>query len=144
MWYALIAILNKESSMKRIVLALMLSMLSSNAAAEWIRIGENGRSVAYADTAIRRSGDLAVLWVLYDYKSIQQSPRSGRRYFSEKAQYEIDCRSERARALFFTWHAEQMGNGVVVYTGRKPTEFEPTSSPGSFANTFWRFACEKK
>lgn len=130
--------------MKRIVLALMLVMLSGNAVAEWVRIGENNRSVAYVETAIRRSGDIAVMWVLFDYKSIQESPRSGKRYLSEKAQREIDCRSERERVLFFTWHAEQMGNGAVVYTGRKATDWEPTSSPGSYANGFWKFACRKK
>jgi len=130
--------------MKRIVLALMLVMLSGNAVAEWVRIGENNRSVAYVETAIRRSGDIAVMWVLFDYKSIQESPRSGKRYLSEKAQREIDCRSERERVLFFTWHAEQMGNGAVVYNGRKATDWEPTSSPGSYANGFWKFACRKK
>jgi hypothetical protein len=84
------------------------------------------------------------MWVLFDYKSIQDSPRSGRRYFSEKAQREIDFRLERERVLFFTWHAEKMGNGVVVYTGTKSTNWEPTSSPGSYANAFWEFACGKK
>lgn len=84
------------------------------------------------------------MWVLFDYKSIQASPRSGKQYFSEKAQYEIDCRSERERVLFFTWHAEKMGNGVVVYTGRKPTAWEPANSPGSYAITFWKFACGRK
>lgn len=130
--------------MKRIALALMLVMLSGNAVAEWVRIGENNRSVAYVETAIRRSGDIAVMWVLFDYKSIQESPRSGKRYLSEKAQREIDCRSERERVLFFTWHAEQIGNGAVVYTGRKTTDWEPTNSPGSYANGFWKFACRKK
>jgi len=130
--------------MKRIVLALMLVMLSGNAVAEWVRIGENNRSVAYVETAIRRSGNMAVMWVLFDYKSIQESPRSGKRYLSEKAQREIDCISEQERVLFFTWHAEQMGNGAVVYTGRKTTDWEPTSSPESYANAFWNFACRKR
>ncbi|MBU6481952.1 MAG: hypothetical protein KGS09_15550 [Nitrospirae bacterium] len=130
--------------MKLIMATVMLVMLTDNVAAEWVRIGENNRSVAYADSAIRRSGDMVEVWVLFDYKSMQSSPLSGRRYFSEKAQREIDCRSERGRVLFFTWHAEKMGNGVVVYTGRKATNWEPTSSPGSYANVFWRFACGKK
>lgn len=130
--------------MKQIVITLMLALLSDNVAAEWVRIDENDRSIAYADTGIRSSGDVVEVWVLFDYKTIQSSPRSGRQYFSEKAQREIDCRSERERVLFFTWHAEKMGNGVVVYTGRKATAWEPTSSPGSYANAFWKFACGKK
>lgn len=130
--------------MKQIFLFLVIVMLSTNASAEWVRIGENSRSIAYADTSIRRSGDTAVVWVLFDYKSIQESPRSGRRYLSEKAQHEIACKLERDRVLFFTWHADQMGNGAVVYTGKKPTDWEPTSSPGSYGKAFWKFACGKK
>lgn len=131
--------------MKRLVLAaLMLALFSASATAEWLRIGENNRSVAYIDTAIRRSGDTATYWVMFDYKAVQESARSGRQYLSEKAQREIKCRSERDRILFFTWHTEQMGNGIVVYTGKNPTNWEPTSSPGSFANGFWQFICGKK
>jgi len=129
---------------KYVVPAMMVSLLSNSAAAEWVRVGENNRSIAYADTAIRRSGDTATYWVLFDYKAVQESARSGRRYLSEKSQREIDCQSERDRALFFTWHSDQMGNGTVVYTRNKPTNWEPTSSPGSFANAFWKFVCSKK
>lgn len=124
--------------------ALMIAMLSNNSMADWVRVGENNRSIAYIDTAIRRSGDTATYWVLFDYKVGQESPRSGRRYLSEKAQHETECQSERDRTVFFTWHSEHMGNGVVVYTGNKPTNWEPTSSPGSFGNYFWQFVCGKK
>ena len=131
--------------MKKLVLAaLIVTLFSTSARAEWIRIGENNRSTAYIDTAIRRSGDTATYWVMFDYKAVQESIRSGRRYQSEKAQREIECRSERDRVLFFTWHSEQMGNGIVVYTGNKPLDWEPTNSPGSFANGFWQFICGKK
>lgn len=129
---------------KSMVLAMTVVLLSKGAAAEWTRIGENNRLIAYADNAIRRSGDTTVYWVLFDYKAVQESPRSGKRYLSEKSQREIDCRSERDRVLFFTWHSDHMGDGTVVYTGNKPTNWEPTSSPNSFANTFWKFVCSKQ
>lgn len=61
-------------SMKRIVLTFVLATFSGNVAAEMVRIGENNRSIAYADASIRRSGDMAVMWVLFDYKSVQESP----------------------------------------------------------------------
>ena len=122
----------------------LLLALSTNAAAEWIRVGENNRSVAYVDSAVRRTGDVATYWVMYDYKFIQESPRSGKKYLSEKAQYQTECQAERNRAVFFTWHSEQMGNGTVVYTGNKATKWEPTSSPGSLAKAFWSFVCSNK
>ena len=133
-----------EPEFKLVLVIAILSVLSPYASAEWVRVGENNRSSAYVDTAIRRSGDVATYWVMFDYKTVQESPRSGRRYLSEKAQHETECQSERDRAVFFTWHAEQMGNGAVVYTGNKPTNWESTSSPGSFGNTFWKFVCGKK
>lgn len=129
---------------KYVVPAMMVALLSNSVAVGWVRVGENNRSTAYADTAIRRSGGTATYWVLFDYKTVQESPRSGKRYLSEKSQHEIDCQSERDRVLFFTWHSDQMGNGTVIYTGNKPTNWEPTSSPGSVANAFWKFVCSKK
>lgn len=131
--------------MKLIVLTLIfLEMLSCNATAEWVRISENNRLVHYADTAISKSGDMVKVWSMYDYKSVQESPRSGRRYLSEKSQGEIDCRAERLRVLFASWHAEQMGNGAVVYTSPKIRDWEPTSSPNSIAANLWQFACGKE
>jgi len=119
-------------------------LLASNAAAEWVPIGENDRFVAYADAqTIRRSNKLAVVWVLYDYKTVQESPRSGRKYLSEKGQREVDCQDERSRTIFFTWHAGSMGDGKVVYTGATPLNWEP-NSPRSIAVNIWKFVCGKK
>jgi len=57
--------------MRRLVLAgLTLALFSTSATAEWVRIGENSRSVAYIDTAIRRSGDTATYWLMFDYKAV--------------------------------------------------------------------------
>jgi len=131
-------------SMNRMMLILMFAMLSENVAAEWVRIGENNRSVAYADTVIKRSGNTAIVWVLFDYKTMQESQLSGRRYWSEKGQREFDCQAEKERVLFFSWHAERMGDGVVVYAGKKPTEWGPTSAPGSAGKLFWQFSCGRK
>lgn len=134
----------KKKVMAYVLAAFMVAMFSSNAVAEWVQVGENNRLVAYIDTAIRRAGDAATFWVMFDYKSLQESPRSARRYLSEKSQRKIDCKSELTRTLFFTWHSDHMGNGTVVYTGSKPTHWEPTSAPESIAKVFWSFVCGKK
>jgi hypothetical protein len=123
-------------------IALNLS-LGSHVQAAWVKIGENARSVAYIDSQVRRSGETATYWVLFDYKAIQESQRSGRRYRSEKSQHETRCNAEQDRILFFTWHEDPMGDGVVVYTGRNSTPWEPTNAPNSYANAMWRFACSK-
>ena len=133
--------MKRMPTLKIVWSGMLFLLLVPQAFGEWVRVAENGRSVAYVDPSIRRSGETATYWVMFDYKAVQESPRSGRRYLSEKAQHETECRSERDRAIFFTWHAEQMGNGVVVYTGSKPTNWEPTNSPGSLGNAFWKFVC---
>lgn len=133
----------KKKMMAYVVAASMVAMFSGNAMAEWVQVGENNRLVAYIDTTIRRTGNTVIFWAMFDYKSLQKSPRSARRYLSERSQQEIDCQSELTRTLFFTWHSDRMGNGNVVYTGRKPTPWEPTSAPESIAKIFWSFVCGK-
>ncbi len=122
-------------------LAVAFMLVSGGVSAEWVRVAENNRLVAYADTQVRRAGNSLIVWVLFDYKTVQQSPSSGRQYLSEKDQREIVCEAERSRTLFFTWHADKMGNGPVVYTGARPTDWEPTSSPQSIGNAFWKHYC---
>lgn len=131
----------KAKGMSKYLLALLLVLISFEAEAKWVQIGENNKAVAYADTAPEKKGNSVLAWVLYSYKETQKSPRSGRRYLSEKAQIEIDCTAKKSRTLFFTWHSERMGFGTVVYTGRKAMPWEPTSSPNSYANVFEKFYC---
>lgn len=70
--------------MTRMALITLLLLSSAPAYAERVRIGENDRSVAWADTAIRRSGEMVEMWVQFDYKSIQASPRRGKQYFRKR------------------------------------------------------------
>lgn len=130
--------------MKKIILLMVIFFaLTGDLHAGWLQIGENDRLVTYVDTTINTNGNNVVVWVLFDYKSVQESRRSGKRYFSEKAQYELDCAAKKARILFFTWHAKRMGNGPIVYTGNKPMDWEPTSSPHSIASFLWKYTCDE-
>jgi len=130
--------------MLRYFLTFLLILISCNAKANWVKIGENERAIAYANNNLERKGDSIIVWVLYDYKEIQISPRSGKRYMSEKAQYEIICNERKYRNIFFTWHSKDMGTGLVVYTGRKVRQWEPTSAPYSYGEAFDNFYCIKK
>ena len=125
-------------------LACTLAFLAGAASAEWLRVGENARWVSYVDSNVRDSGHSKIAWVLFDYKAVQESPRSGKRYLSEKAQREIDCLSERGRVLFVTWHANNKGDGPVIYTGDKPTGWEPSDSPQSIGYEISKFVCARK
>ena len=106
----------------------------------WSKFGENGRLVAYFQRGPDGPPALPVAWVLYDYKSEQQSERSNRRYWSEKASQEVDCAQARTRTTFFTWHRGKMGDGQVVYTGRNVLAWEP-NAPGSIGAALASAVC---
>ena len=118
----------------------LLVFIASSASAAWVKFGENDRLVSYYEPAKAEQGGNSVVWVMYDYKTEQKSERSGRRYFSQKGQQEIDCNGQRSRTVFFTWHADRMGNGAVVYTGSKALLWEP-NSPGSIARALASTVC---
>ena len=122
------------------MLKLVCSRRDSLAKSPWIKFGENERLIAYYEHSTERRGGTVVAWVLFDYKSEQESPRSGRRYLSEKGQHEVDCQGGKSRTMFVTWHAGQMGNGKVVYTGSSPMQWEP-HSPGGIGRALGAAVC---
>jgi hypothetical protein len=130
--------------MKRILLAVLL-LTATSAWAEWVKLGDNGDGefAVYVDpAAIRKSSNMVKMWNLMDYKTLQET--QGNRYQSIKTQSEYDCKDERWRVLYFTWHSGQIGGGKVVYTyGDKPGNWTPVS-PGSTAEILWKVACGKK
>ena len=124
---------------------LMLQILSSQPAyAEWVLASgddEAGLKV-YVDTAtLRRNGNLAKMWQLYDYKTVQTV--AGDSLMSMKRFNEYDCTEERTRMLGYTWFSGNMGNGNVVYSTTEQLPWEPVA-PRTINRTLWKVACEKK
>ncbi|MGE0469029.1 MAG: surface-adhesin E family protein [Nitrospira sp.] len=108
------------------------------------------RHMVYFDpTTIRRDGDLATLWQVTDYKSMQgnapfgQFMMSPHRFFSTKSHKEFDCVKKRVRLLASSEHSQHMGTGVqhavVVAQG-----FGLRVEPGSINEALWKVACGKK
>jgi len=128
---------------KNIALTVLILSFATSASAGWVKFGENDRLVSYYEPAKSSDNGNITVWVMYDYKAEQASQRSGRRYFSQKGQQEVDCKSQQSRTVFFTWHAGQMGEGAVVYTGSKALPWEP-DSPGSIARALSSMVCNRK
>lgn len=129
--------------MKKVCVALFLTVLSVGAMAEWVKIGGNDKSSMYADpSTIRRSGYIVKMWSLLDLNKIQ-SPEQDGAYISSIDQSEYDCRGERARTVYFTNHSGRMGDGEVAYTSNTPLDWTPIS-PGSLRESLWKLACSKK
>ena len=73
-----------------------------------------GMTVYVDPDSIRRKGNLAKMWQLYDYKTVQTV--AGDSLLSMKRFNEYDCTEERTRTLGYTWFSGNMGTGNVVYS----------------------------
>ena len=133
---------NTKQPMKTI-LTLLLAAMSTGALAEWVAIGNTDDSTAYADAAtIRRSGSTAKMWNLSDYKTAQKLG-PGKSYMSAKLQLEYDCREERARNLFLSYHSGNMGDGTLIDVVIETSRWLPLP-PGSEGEALWKIACGKQ
>lgn len=130
--------------MRKLILLMLLAMVSSGAAAEWVRVGKSAGDGFdyYADPAtIRRSGNYVKMWVVYDYQTPQVV--SGQQFLSTKLQFEYDCRDMRSRMLYATTHSGNMANLDVVATVNNPTVDWGPISPATLGEQLWKFACRK-
>lgn len=115
---------------------------SSNAASGWITVSSTDLATISVDPAtIRKAGNMVKIWSLYDFKSIQ-SLANDKMYLSQKVQWEYDCKEERGRTLYFSWHTENMGQGQVLHTSTEPTKWIPVP-PRSGIENMWKIACNK-
>jgi len=126
------------------LLMIFLLLSSGHVHAEWVLVsGDDGAGLAvYVDPAtIRRNGNLAKMWQLYDYKTVQTV--AGDSLLSMKRFNEYDCVEERTRMLGYTWFSGNMGSGNVVYSTSEQQPWEP-AVPRSINRSLWKVACNKK
>lgn len=125
-----------------IVLVLALFLTTSETYAEWVEVGSTENFTEYADPeTIRRKVNLAKIWTLSDFKTLQQT--AGVSYLSMKQQWEFDCEEERHRMLMMAEFSGNMGKGAVVYSSPTEVKWTPVA-PGSIGEGLWEFACGKK
>ncbi len=128
--------------MRRIVLMVLLSAVSSTAMAEWVKVSnvDGGDITFYTDpSTIRKNGKSVKMWELQDYLTA----RTGENYLSVKIQNEYDCKNERTRLLFLSLHSAHMGGGDIVEMNNSPGEWMPVP-PASIIEALWKIACGKK
>ena len=122
-----------------------LLLLSSGAVyAGWVLTSgddEAGLTVYVDPDSIRQKGNLAKMWQLYDYKTVQTV--AGDSLLSFKRYNEYDCTEARTRMLAYTWFSGNMGSGTVVYSTPDEQQWEPVV-PRSINQTLWKVACSKK
>jgi hypothetical protein len=85
---------NAGDAMRKTIFLMLLAVVSSSAAAEWVEVSKSETVTVYADPAtIRKAGDMVKMWTLSDYKTPDDVHRS-RVY-----QHEYDCKEWQIRLL---------------------------------------------
>ena len=126
------------------LLMTLLVLSGAPAYAEWVLVsGDDATGLSvYVDTGtLRRNGNLAKMWQLYDYKTVQTV--AGDSLLSFKRFNEYDCTEARTRMLGYTWVSGNMGSGTVVYSTTEHQPWEPVV-PRTINRTLWNVACDKK
>jgi surface-adhesin protein E len=126
-----------------LVLITLLVPGGGPAYAEWELVSgdDSSKLTVYIDRdSIQRGGNLAKMWQLFDYKTVQTV--AGDSLLSFQRHNEYDCSGRRTRMLAYTWFSSNMGRGRVVY---KTAEEQPWASitPRSIDQTLWKVACSK-
>jgi hypothetical protein len=96
----------------------------------------------YVDTSrIERESDIAALWALFDYVTIQSIV--GGPWLSSKTRREYDCVRERVRLVGYMTFTGNMGSGEPVYTNSSQSAWEPIA-PDSVDRSLWVVACGRR
>jgi hypothetical protein len=126
------------------LLITLLVLNSGPVYAEWVLTSGNddaGLTVYVDPDTIRRNGNLAKMWQLHDYKTVQTV--AGDSLLSIKRYNEYDCTEVRTRMLGYTWFSGNMGSGKVVYSTNDVQQWEPVVAR-SIDRSLWKVACGKK
>ena len=122
----------------------LLALSSGPVYAGWVLTSgddEAGLAVYVDPATLRRNGNLAKMWQLYDYKTVQTV--AGDSFLSIKRFNEYDCTKERTRMLGYTWFSGNMGNGNVVYSTTEQLPWEPVVTR-TINRSLWKVACNTK
>jgi hypothetical protein len=129
--------------MRKAILLMILAVVSSNAAADWVEVGGNKNMISYVDPAtIRKTGNKVKMWDLIDYYQAV-IPAHGKPYMSAKRQGEYNCKEDQSRLLYFSFHSGKKGGGEMVLSVSDPSKWQPVP-PESIDEALWKFACGKR
>lgn len=129
--------------MCKAILMMLLAVVSSNAMAEWVKVGGSDTLSIYADpTTIRKKSNIVKMWNMFDLKA-EQTVTGGKPFLSVKGQEEYDCKEEQVRILYESNHSRNMGSGEQVFSTANLGKWLPVP-PDSGTKVLWNYACGKR
>jgi len=135
--------MDEKYAMKKLLLTLMLSVVSSSAMAEWVYFTRDSEETVtvYVDTSTIRKTDNGVkIWIMFDFKKAKK--RYSKPHSSYKERMEYDCKEELVRSLYQSMFTKNMGAGGLVETFNVIDKWAPIE-PESINDALWKFACGK-
>lgn len=126
---------------KTILMLLLLSVVSSNATAQWVGVGGNDYSTIFADpSTIHKVDKYEEMLSLYDTDIAEVVGKIS--FKSSESLDEYDCNAKQSRTLAFYWYSDNMGEGNVLYSNTAAGNWNP-DLPKSINETLWKIACGK-
>ena len=126
---------------KQLALAVVLAVVSSNAAARWVAVGSSDDMTFYADPAtITRTGPIVQIVTLIDSKTAREG--LAKPYRSARGQQEYDCEKVRERSVAVTYYSGNMAGGEIVGTSSDSGAWEAIP-PDTKAEDIWKIVCSK-
>jgi hypothetical protein len=131
--------------MKKLTLAstlFVLSVMSGNALAEWVRIYGDDKMNAYADSAsIRQKGNISKVVSLFDFRE-GKTLEEGEAYQSVVRETEFNCKQNQQRMVSFSIYSGKMAKGKVVESGDEAQDWK-TVSREQVARDMKKYVCSK-
>lgn len=129
--------------MKKILLLLILCVLDSAYAQQWIPYSQTSQGTQYFDLqrAITMGGSSSFILDLHDMKS-EATDADGKAYRSILYSREFNCRKEQQRVLGWQRMSESMGNGAVVSEYSQVSEWSDVKTQN--AKRLMMAACEQR
>ena len=124
--------------MKRLLIAIILSLCSGMANADWRLIEGTDERDVYVDlSTVKKMGNVVGMVSLHNYKIMKLE--SGKPYQSFKRNMEYDCRAARFRLVKGILYSANMGRGSVV----KNIGTEGWQSSEATEPFLWNIVCVK-
>lgn len=130
--------------MGRIFLMSILTIVSSAAMADWVKINNKDNLTTYVDpSTISKDGNIVKMWGVVDLKESRKE-QDGKSFLSAKGLQEFNCEAKQIRKLSLTLFSGNMGVGEVVHTYSDADKWKWTPvEPGSISETMLNAACKK-
>ncbi len=129
------------SLLSQVLIAAALLSNSTNALANWTKVGESVEATVFYDAkSIQRSNGRAMMWVLTNFPKPVKI--EGKKHQSSKTRFEYDCAGEKSRVDGTFFYALPDGKGAVTAAESSGNEWFPIS-PQSIAVPLWKAACNR-